>query len=124
MKKLFLYGIIFIGVFSFGYFIASYAYKDFKSECITASTTEEVKAPSDKTVGDAIAKAAENRYIVAMEQDDIVVYKNEIGNLYEDSGISSEYVKMIDYDTYMAIKNNISFSSEQEVFAFLESIAN
>ncbi|MGN0435031.1 MAG: hypothetical protein ACI4D8_00200 [Wujia sp.] len=134
MKKLFLYLIIFCFIFWSGYFISNDIFKNYEPSFSTTQTTADTEATSEVTEEPSIAEAVlgeqidaqakTTRYIVGISNGYVTVYKNDLNTVYEYTGINAINVQMNDDETYYKLCNKIYFEDIDELYAFLQSIAN
>lgn len=148
MKKLFLYLTIFLTlIFISSFVITNRIFKErmknhtntpTDAEKVTDDTTENEKqdiknANTENTIEElskeleiteTIAKDNNNVYIVCIKDNQIVVCKNTVDEIYEFTGINADIIKACHGEIYQALKEGIRYDSIEKMFDFLESIAS
>ncbi len=139
MKKLFLYGSLFLTVFAITFYISSKIFsestKKYNQEISEAQkilneeydinteiTTEEKKEQIQ--VASAMDAIENNRFIVGIKNGYVIVYRDTFEQIYEYTDICAEKVKINNIDLYNKLEKTIEFDTEDKLFDFLESIAS
>lgn len=120
MKKLFLYIIIFVSIYFAFYYLGRYIIFDYLYPQKNVQTNDNTAAAS--YINNNINE--EDKYIVTTLNDKIVVYKNSLYNLYENTEIDIEILKLTNNDIYQKLKNTIIFNDEEEMYRFLEGLSS
>lgn len=135
MKKLFLYLVVFGYVFWSGYIISKDIFKNYEPSFsttqadtdteITTEVTEDTRSIAEVVMGEQMsAQAQTTQYIVGISNGYVTVYKDSLENVYEYTGINAVNVQMNDEETYNKLMTKIYFENIDELYAFLQSIAN
>ena len=139
MKKLFLYGSLFLAVFIITFYISSKIFsestKKYNQETseaqkvineefnINTSITTEAKK-EEIQIASAMDAIENNRFIVGIKNGYVIVYRNTFEQIYEYTDIDIEKVKVNNIDLYNKLVETIEFDTEDKLFDFLESIAS
>lgn len=141
MKKLFLYMIILLIIFLAAFYITRNIYSE--KEPILMSTEADVSEVIDipdtaelqdiTWVAGITAEAgftkppvseSSDKYIVGIKNGHVIVYKNNLENIYEYTGVDAGIIKESNNELYERLNNTIHFDDLEDLFKFLESIAS
>lgn len=144
MKKLFLYIIVLLIIFLTAFYITRNIYSEkgpilSDTESDVSGVMDITDMPDTSVVADitgvagitaeaGLANVPElntpDKYIVGIKNGHVVVYKNNLENIYEYTGVDSDVIKASNSELYEKLKNTINFDTLEELFKFLESIAS
>lgn len=117
MKKLFLYVLLFVGIFTLCYILANEYFQ------VKMQEKQENKL---ELVEDSIAleaKAASGKYVAAIQDGRVIVYAADTEQVYEYTDIDAEILKQLHPDIYEDLEENVVFQSRQELYRYLESLS-
>lgn len=115
MKKLFLYLLLFTGLFVLCYLLANAYYNQKLQE-------EEGR----KLLADSISIDMEEgeKYFVGIRNGHVVVFEADSDHLYEYTGIDAQLLKELHPDIYEELQQMVEFNSGYEMYRYLESLAS
>lgn len=116
MKKLFLYLLLFVGLFVLCYILAEeyfdYKLKEEQGEKVILSDSLAIDIPSQE------------KYYVGIRNNHVVVYEADDEHLYEYTGIDASLIKELSPEIYDDLSHYIEFDSKYEMYRYLESLAS
>ncbi len=115
MKKLFLYLLLFTGLFVLCYMLTSAYFEQKLHE------EQEKQLLADSASFDV---NSDEKYLVGIRNDHVVVFEADSDHLYEYTGIDAEILKEIHPDIYEELQKMVEFNSKYEMYRYLESLAS
>lgn len=115
MKKLFLYLLLFTGLFLLCYILANAYFEQRMQE-----------KQGKKLLADSVAIEldTEEKYLVGIRNEHVVVFEADSDHLYEYTGIDAQLIKQIHPDIYEELMQMVEFDSKYEMYRYLESLAS
>lgn len=121
MKKLFLYLFIFITIFICFFILGRFV---FYKQIYEKPDSTEITESSESAVSVSNQEQKANKYIITIINDKVVVYKDSLNNLYEETDIDAEILKLTNNEIYKQLKNTVILNDEKQMYKFLESISS
>lgn len=119
MKKLFLYIILFLGIFLLCFLLANEYFNYHVQQEQTSEVTTEKKE-------DSVAwtpPRKQGKYVVGISDDHVIVYMADTQKVYEYTEIDVEILKSLHPETYTQLVNQVYLESELELYRYLESLS-
>lgn len=154
MKKLFLYLAILVIIFFTAFYITRNIYSEkgaiqnstesdasdssditdvsglqyIRDKLDSTTSTESTDDSKDSLAAEAgilnETSSSDDKYIVGIKNGHVIVYKNDLDNIYEYTGVDADIIKAYNQELYETLTNTINFNTLEELFNFLESIAS
>lgn len=118
MKKLFLYVLLFVGIFTLCYILANQYFQ---------IKMQEKQGNRLEIVEDSIAletEASSGKYVAAIREGRVIVYDADTEQVYEYTDIDAEILKQLHPEIYEDLQENVVFQSKQELYRYLESLSS
>lgn len=130
MKKLFLYFILFAGIFILCYLLANAYFGQRtrnESETSQESARDSISIDVENENQDSMSFDVKNdkgKYVVGLQDARVVVYQNDTGQIFEYADIDVEVIRRLHPDMYERLqKRQVYFDSEQALYRYLESLS-
>ena len=130
MKKLFLYFILFAGIFILCYLLANEYFGQRtrnESETSQESVRDSISIDVENENQDSMSFDVKNdkeKYVVGVQDARVVVYQNDTGQIFEYADIDVEVIRRLHPDMYERLqKRQVYFDSEQALYRYLESLS-
>ena len=117
MKKLFLYVLLFVGIFTLCYILANEYFQ------VKMQEKQENKLEIAEDSIALEAKAASGILVAAIQDGRVNVYDADTEQVYEYTDIDAEILKQLHPDIYEDLQENVVFQSRQELYRYLESLS-
>ena len=115
MKKLFLYLLLFTGLFLLCYLLANAYF---------VQKLQEKKGKKLLAESVTINIDTEEKYLVGIRNEHVVVFEADSDHLYEYTGIDEQILKQVHPDIYDELCQMVEFNSKYEMYRYLESLAS
>lgn len=117
MKKLFLYLILFVGLFLLCFLLAN----EYFSQRMQEKNQNKLEIAADSIAMDV---ADADSYIVGIKDEMVIVYEAASGQVYEYTDIDADLLKKLHPDLYSDLEQTIRFYSKKELYRYLESLSS
>lgn len=117
MKKLFLYLVLFIGIFMLCFLLANEYFKQKMQEQQGKKldiAADSVSIQTDKT---------NDGFIVGIQDGMVVVYESDTNQVYEYTEIDASVLKSLHPDLYQDLLDTVPLDSKKALYRYLESLA-
>ena len=111
MKKLFLYVLLFVGIFSLCFLLANEYFKQRMQE----------KEGADSISIDTEWK--DNGFLVGIQSGRVIVYEADTQQVYEYTDIDAAVLQKLHPSVYQDLLKNVHFDSKKELYRYLESLS-
>lgn len=115
MKKLFLYLLLFVGLFMLCYILANEYF---------AIKMQEKQEQEEHFAKESISVDAEPaNYIVGIQDGHVIVYEADTEHVYEYTEIDAHLLQKLHPNLYEDLTETVKFNSKSELYRYLESLA-
>ena len=118
MKKLFLYFVLFVGIFVLCFILAN-AYFNQK---MTEKQGEKMDIAQDSISIEANDEQTE--YYVGIRNGRVVVYESDTDQVYEYTEIDADLIERLHPALYQDLLKTVPFDSKKEMYRYLESLSS
>ena len=117
MKKLFLYVLLFVGIFSLCFLLANEYFKQRMQE----KEGQKLELAADSISIDTEWK--DNGFLVGIQSGRVIVYEADTQQVYEYTDIDAAVLQKLHPSVYHDLLKNVHFDSKKELYRYLESLS-
>lgn len=117
MKKLFLYLLLFLGIFMLCFLLANEYFKQRMQE----QNGKKLDIATDSISVDS--EPYQDGYTVGIENGCVIVYEADTEQVYEYTEIDATLLRDLHPELYRDLQENVHFDSKKELYRYLESLS-
>ena len=117
MKKLFLYVLLFVGIFSLCFLLANEYFKQRMQE----KEGQKLELAADSISIDTEWK--DNGFLVGIQSGRVIAYEADTQQVYEYTDIDAAVLQKLHPSVYQDLLKNVHFDSKKELYRYLESLS-
>lgn len=118
MKKLFLYLVLFVGIFMLCFLLA----REYFNQKMMEKQGQELEIAKDSISIDTGNDAS--GYYVGIQNGKVIVYEADTNHVYEYTEIDADVIEHLHPAMYRQLLDTVPFDSKKEMYRYLESLSS